>query len=69
MMFIEASFRLCDIHNKVNKRLGKSEYDCTKLDETYDCGCGDEPLLKKGDDDKTSREDGTHAEAGMIKGG
>lgn len=30
----------CDIHNKVNKRLDKPEYDCSKILEDYDCGCG-----------------------------
>ena len=35
-----AALWLCHVHNQVNKRLKKSEFDCTKLDETYDCGCG-----------------------------
>lgn len=30
----------CDIHNKVNERLDKPEYDCTTILEDYDCGCG-----------------------------
>ncbi|KAG5419445.1 hypothetical protein I9W82_003212 [Candida metapsilosis] len=30
----------CDIHNKVNERLKKPQYDCTKILEDYDCGCG-----------------------------
>lgn len=34
------------VHNQVNDRLGKPEFDCAHLDETYDCGCGDEPVLK-----------------------
>jgi len=38
-----ASLWLCHIHNLVNSGLGKSSFDCTKLDETYDCGCGPEP--------------------------
>jgi hypothetical protein len=42
-----ASLWLCYVHNLVNKRLGKEEFDCTKLDDTYDCGCGDDPLAKK----------------------
>lgn len=33
---------LCAAHNKVNQRLGKPEFPCDKLDETYDCGCGDD---------------------------
>lgn len=32
----------CHIHNKVNERLDKDEYDCTKILEDYDCGCGDD---------------------------
>lgn len=32
----------CHIHNKVNAFLEKPEYDCTKILEDYDCGCGDE---------------------------
>jgi len=39
-----ASTWLCHIHNRVNHRLKKQEFDCSKLDETYDCGCGDPPL-------------------------
>ena len=67
--------RLCDMHNRVNARLGKEEFDCAKLDETYDCGCGDEPLLggpKKSDSSDggdMKKEDGTHPEPGMIRGG
>ena len=36
--------RLCFLHNQVNERLGKPEFDCANLDATYDCGCGDEPI-------------------------
>lgn len=32
----------CHIHNKVNERLQKPEYDCTKILDDYDCGCGDD---------------------------
>lgn len=32
----------CHIHNKVNERLSKEEYDCTKILEDYDCGCGED---------------------------
>ncbi|EJF60666.1 hypothetical protein DICSQDRAFT_107084 [Dichomitus squalens LYAD-421 SS1] len=35
---------LCFVHNQVNERLKKPEFDCANLDATYDCGCGDEPL-------------------------
>ncbi|GMM29651.1 flavin-linked sulfhydryl oxidase [Martiniozyma asiatica (nom. inval.)] len=30
----------CMIHNKVNDRLGKPNYDCKTILEDYDCGCG-----------------------------
>ncbi|WWC73479.1 uncharacterized protein I206_107449 [Kwoniella pini CBS 10737] len=39
-----ASLWLCHVHNLVNERLGKPEFDCLTLDETYDCGCGDESI-------------------------
>lgn len=32
------------VHNQVNERLKKPEFDCAHLDETYDCGCGDDPV-------------------------
>ena len=37
----EFAFYLCDLHNKVNIRLGKPEYDCRKTFEIWggDCGC------------------------------
>ncbi|KNZ44403.1 uncharacterized protein VP01_91g10 [Puccinia sorghi] len=48
-----ASLHLCSLHNLVNERLGKPEYNCTSLLENYDCGCGhDEKDAKK--DDKSS---------------
>ena len=34
---------LCHVHNLINERLGKPEFDCLTLNETYDCGCGPEP--------------------------
>ena len=37
-----ASLWLCYVHNLINLRLGKEEFDCLTLDATYDCGCGDE---------------------------
>lgn len=44
-----ASLWGCHMHNKVNERLNKPEYDCTKILEDYDCGCGDDEK----EDDKT----------------
>ncbi|GHJ87926.1 hypothetical protein NliqN6_4328 [Naganishia liquefaciens] len=37
-----ASLWLCSIHNMVNARLGKPEFDCLTLDATYDCGCAED---------------------------
>jgi FAD-linked sulfhydryl oxidase len=51
----------------VNARLGKPEFDCARLDETYDCGCGDEPLSATGDSQR--KEDDRHPEVGIVKGG
>ncbi|KAM0756565.1 hypothetical protein T439DRAFT_282338 [Meredithblackwellia eburnea MCA 4105] len=39
-----ASLHLCHLHNMVNARLGKPEFDCecsANLVGVYDCGCGD----------------------------
>lgn len=55
----------CHIHNKVNERLKKPEYDCTNILEDYDCGCGDDE--KQADftlgnelmDSKRKKTDGT----------
>ena len=31
------------MHNEVNKRLEKPDFDCAHLSDEYDCGCGDGP--------------------------
>ncbi|KAF9916649.1 hypothetical protein FBU30_001233 [Linnemannia zychae] len=33
----------CSVHNIVNDRLGKPEFDCSTLADVYKCGCADEP--------------------------
>ncbi|KAF9545018.1 hypothetical protein EC957_011515 [Mortierella hygrophila] len=33
----------CSVHNIVNIRLGKPEFDCSTLADVYKCGCADEP--------------------------
>ncbi|GAA6006526.1 hypothetical protein JCM10207_004962 [Rhodosporidiobolus poonsookiae] len=45
-----AGMYLCHLHNQVNARLGKPEFDCaTDLEGQYDCGCGpDEDVGEKG---------------------
>ena len=32
----------CFVHNQVNDRLGKPQFDCTQIGDFYDCGCGDD---------------------------
>ncbi|KAL9597409.1 MAG: hypothetical protein Q9219_005162 [cf. Caloplaca sp. 3 TL-2023] len=32
----------CTVHNEVNKSLGKEMFDCARVGEVYDCGCGDD---------------------------
>jgi len=65
---------LCFLHNEVNKRLHKPEFDCANLDATYDCGCGDQPLSTKTKvtdpmdlERDISKDDVTGV--GLIKGG
>ncbi|KAJ7099462.1 ERV/ALR sulfhydryl oxidase domain-containing protein [Mycena belliarum] len=60
-----ASLWLCSVHNIVNKRLHKEPFDCAHLDDTYDCGCGDEPLGIK----STTDLGGEDAAVGMMRGG
>ena len=43
-----ASMWLCYVHNLINERLGKPEFDCLTLDDKYDCGCGPEGALGNG---------------------
>jgi hypothetical protein len=40
----------CSVHNIVNIRLGKPEFDCSTLTDVYKCGCADEPTAESGDD-------------------
>ncbi|RYP70048.1 hypothetical protein DL771_005739 [Monosporascus sp. 5C6A] len=42
----------CFVHNKVNERLEKPLFDCTKIGDFYDCGCGDEDGKKTESTDK-----------------
>ncbi|SCU91188.1 LADA_0F08592g1_1 [Lachancea dasiensis] len=32
----------CHVHNRVNEHLKKEQFDCSRILEDYDCGCGDE---------------------------
>ncbi|KIY71815.1 hypothetical protein CYLTODRAFT_98900 [Cylindrobasidium torrendii FP15055 ss-10] len=68
-----ASLWLCDVHNKVNKRLGHAQFDCAHLDAEYDCGCGDEPIINTKEPDDMENELPPDADeltgVKMIKGG
>ncbi|CAK7269044.1 hypothetical protein SEPCBS57363_003404 [Sporothrix epigloea] len=37
----------CFVHNEVNKRLKKELFDCTKIGDFYDCGCGEDNKADK----------------------
>lgn len=37
----------CFVHNEVNKRLKKEQFDCNNIGDFYDCGCGEEGGAKK----------------------
>lgn len=66
-------YRLCFLHNQVNERLKKPEFDCAHLDATYDCGCGDAPIASsKATSSMDLEHDGSKDDvtgAGLIKGG
>lgn len=32
----------CHVHNEVNKRLKKDNFDCSKIGDFYDCGCAED---------------------------
>ncbi|KAI5795080.1 ERV/ALR sulfhydryl oxidase domain-containing protein [Geopyxis carbonaria] len=55
----------CHVHNRVNERLGKELFDCTKVSEEYKCGCAeaDEEKEKEG-----VKEDGKVEGKGKGKG-
>lgn len=55
----------CLVHNEVNRRLKKELFDCTKIGEFYDCGCGDGKDGKKkgGDQTKEQSKGGVKAQA------
>ncbi|KAI0684845.1 ERV/ALR sulfhydryl oxidase domain-containing protein [Cytidiella melzeri] len=66
---------LCFVHNQVNTRLRKAEFDCANLDATYDCGCGDTPIASSRNEKTNTLDfegeigkDGITG-VGIIKGG
>lgn len=36
---LEFNLWLCQAHNRVNKRVGKPQFDCNRLQDRWDCGC------------------------------
>lgn len=43
----------CYVHNIVNKRLKKPEFNCENIGDAYDCGCADDEAGdKEGKGDK-----------------
>lgn len=61
-----ASLWLCHLHNLVNTRLMKPQFDCSTLDATYDCGCGPNP---SGGASATSLEAGHVRATGTVVAG
>ncbi|AEO67865.1 uncharacterized protein THITE_2117004 [Thermothielavioides terrestris NRRL 8126] len=63
----------CFVHNEVNKRLKKEQFDCNKIGDFYDCGCGDEDGKKKkeGESADLKERDGVTVEKqeGLTRGG
>lgn len=51
---------LCFVHNLVNERLEKPIFDCNKIGDFYDCGCGEE-----GEEGEEGKE-GKKGEAGEL---
>jgi hypothetical protein len=41
----------CFVHNIVNKRLKKPEFNCEDIGDAYDCGCREEDAKDKGKDE------------------
>ncbi|KAF5355196.1 hypothetical protein D9756_005672 [Leucocoprinus leucothites] len=72
-----ASLWLCRVHNEVNKRLKKAEFNCANLSTEYDCGCGDDPLNSTSTTDTPQIPDDLERDtskdkvtgAGLIQGG
>lgn len=52
----------CFVHNEVNKRLGKPDFDCSKIGDFYDCGCGEDG--KDGKDGKGAKGAAADGEEG-----
>lgn len=47
---------LCAAHNIVNQRLKKPDFDCTKIGDFYDCGCGDNKKEMYKDEEESEKK-------------
>ena len=63
----------CFVHNEVNKRLKKEVFDCNKIGDFYDCGCGEEGEKGKkkgeGEGEAAGKGEKTESGKGEKKGG
>ncbi|KAK0669209.1 ERV/ALR sulfhydryl oxidase domain-containing protein [Cercophora samala] len=72
----------CFVHNEVNKRLKKEQFDCNNIGDFYDCGCGDDKGGKKEKEEAGKRRRGggyeievvgegvsLEREEGLVRGG
>ncbi|KAK7751429.1 hypothetical protein SLS62_006685 [Diatrype stigma] len=59
----------CFVHNQVNARLEKPQFDCTKIGDFYDCGCGEEGEgeAKGGDKKAGSATNSGSSDGGELK--
>lgn len=58
----------CHVHNEVNKHLHKNIFDCSKIGDFYDCGCGDDDQIKKQTTSGDSKPDMTAEQVERITG-
>lgn len=57
----------CHVHNQVNRRLKKAEFDCARVGEAYDCGCGEEGEEGEGKGEKEKKKKGEKNREGDIR--
>jgi hypothetical protein len=60
-------YRLCALHNEVNKRLNKPDFDCAHLSDEYDCGCGDGDIPPKANPSSPTDSDPMDLESDPTK--
>lgn len=49
----------CFVHNEVNTRLEKEQFDCNNIGDFYDCGCGEEGKDGKDGKEGEKKDDGS----------